>query len=102
MHKIVGAHLQCVKKRYAKLTYRGIYNLELQLTQNRHRQSISEEKMSNLNTPSKMRKYVSNVQIIGGVPCLQTLLIVHTWKMWVFTFGTINLKILFCPKYLDG
>ena len=44
MHKIEGAHCQCVNNHYAKFEYKGMELLELEITQTRHPLSISDER----------------------------------------------------------
>ena len=52
MHKIEGAHLQCVNNHCAKFEYKGMRILmELQITQTRHPQSIAEGKISKFTSP---------------------------------------------------
>ena len=41
MHKIGGAHLQCVINHYAKFAYKGMKSIELQITQTRHPKSVT-------------------------------------------------------------
>ena len=40
VHKMGGAYLQCVNNHYAKFENKEMKQLELQITQNRHHQSI--------------------------------------------------------------
>ena len=44
MHKIGGAHLQCVNNHYAKFEYKGMNTVGFQITQTRHPLSISDGK----------------------------------------------------------
>ena len=53
LHKMGGAHLQCVKNHYAKFELNIKELLELQVTQTRHPLSILDAKMSKLNIPQK-------------------------------------------------
>ena len=53
MHKIEGAHLQCVNNHYAKFESKGLNNVRV------------EGKMSKLNTRQKLKKKI-NVNKIRG------------------------------------
>ena len=86
VHKIVGAHLQC-----ANITVRTIIMqnliikeeklLELHITQTRHPLSISGEKNVLVQHPSKLRKYLSNVQIWGAkFQCMNTHYVKFEYK----------------------
>ena len=51
--QIGGADLLCVEHHYAKVEYKEMKYLELQITQTRHNQSIFDIKISKFNTPQK-------------------------------------------------
>ena len=61
-----GAHLQCVNNHYAKFEYKGMKTVGVADYTNQTPLRISDEKMSKLTTPQKMRKYLSNMHKIGG------------------------------------
>ena len=51
MHKIGSAHLECLKKHYAKFEYKGMKRLKLQITISRHSKSVADGwKMDRLDT----------------------------------------------------
>ena len=64
MHKIRGAHPQCVNNYYAEFEYQGMKKFEFQITQIRHHKNIFDVKVQH---PAKMKKKQScNVPKIGG------------------------------------
>ena len=67
MHKIGGAHLQCVNNHYAKFEDKGMKSVGVTV---RHHLSILDGKMSKFNTHANMRKYSRNVHKIEGVHLL--------------------------------
>ena len=65
VHKMVGAHFQCVNNHYAKFEYKGMKTVRVTDYTNKAPLRIQDGKMSSP-TPIKNRKYLSNVHKIGG------------------------------------
>ena len=67
MHKIRGAHLQCVNNHFAKFEYKGMKTIgSYRLHKPDTPYAFGMEKISKVNTPKKLRKYLSNVHKIEG------------------------------------
>ena len=64
MHKIDGAHLQCVNNHHhVKFEYKGMNTLGVPEYTNK---TFRKEKMSMFNTPQKLEKKLLNVHKIKG------------------------------------
>ena len=66
VHKIGGAHLQCVNNHYAKFEYKGMKTILVTDYTNLTPSTHYGWKKCLSSTPVKMRKYLSNVHKIGG------------------------------------
>ena len=66
MHKIGGAHLQCMSNHYAKFEYKGMQTVGVTDYTNQTPCKHFREEKCLISTPVKMRKYLSRVHKIGG------------------------------------
>ena len=69
MHIIGGGHIQCVNKRNAKFEYKGMKSDTVGVTTDYTNQTTPKHfgwKKCQVQQPSKIRKYLSNVHKIGG------------------------------------
>ena len=66
VHKIEGAHLQCVNNRYSKFQFKGMKTLGVTDYKNQTQSKHFGQKIVQVQHPAKMRKYSRNVHKIKG------------------------------------